>query len=221
MPTLIFGPRTRLARSLIHEMELGADSTFLVAWSEDESGRLKTAHPDNPVYQAWQNGSLPPELTQLVIFICALGPVHPGLPNPGVDTLRATRDFQILERILDEHRHGLIHIVFVSSIVALFPRRARAYYAGWKSMVEGVLQTLSTSHPRCFLTILYPGRLIEQRDGKRPLSFFYTTYRALAKEMVKIKGPQKPFKRIIGIDARLWLAIQAILAWRQFVFGVS
>jgi hypothetical protein len=86
-------------------------------------------------------------------------------------------------------------------------------------MVEGALQTLSTSHPQCFLTVLYPGRLIEQCDGKRPLSFLYTTYRALAKEMVKIKSPQRPLKRIIGIDARLWVATQAISAWHHFVFG--
>lgn len=219
MSTLILGSRTRLARSLLQEMTVGAESTFLVAWSENEKGILESAHPTNPIYPAWQNCSLPTGSAQLVIFVCALGPVHPGLPDPSADILRATRDFEILKRILDENRNGLVHIVFVSSIVALFPRRARAYYAGWKSMVEGVLQSLSASHPQCFLSILYPGRLIEQYDGKRPVSFLYTTFRSLAKEMMKIKGTQKPLHRIVGIDARLWLATQAMLAWRPFVFG--
>ena len=219
MSTLILGSRTRLARSLLQEMTLRAESAFLVAWSENEMGILKSAHPANPIYPAWQNSSLPAASTQLVIFVCALGPVHPGLPDPRADTLRATRDLEILKRILDENRNGLVHIVFVSSVVALFPRRARAYYAGWKSMVEGVLESLSASHPHCLLSVLYPGRLIEQHDNRRPVSFLYTTFRDLAQEMMKIKGTQKPLHRIVGIDARLWLATQAMLAWRPFVFG--
>jgi len=105
----------------------------------------------------------------------------------------------------------------------------RTYYVGWKCLAESMIRDLLTNQDRVSLSVLYPGRLVSQKSLLSPLSFLHTTYRRFAQRLVRIANscprPSQrgaactPHREIVGLDARILLALKAFGLLIRAVFG--
>ena len=138
------------------------------------------------------------------IHVCALGPVHPETALPGADAVNVDRDLGVVARLLDEAAGRDVHVVLVSSVLALAPAADRAYYAGWKNVVEEELAAMVAEHSSARLSVLYPGRLMAAEERRRPWHRLHTTFERLAARMTQAGiGPGR--SRLVGLDARAWV----------------
>jgi hypothetical protein len=80
--------------------------------------------------------------------------VHPEAPALAVDMDAVTRDVGMVEAILAAYPETAVHVVFVSTILALSASPRRGYYGGWKSVIEGALTAVVARYPRAVLTVL-------------------------------------------------------------------
>jgi hypothetical protein len=119
----------------------------------------------------------------------------------------ALRDLRVVSGILQSNRDADVHVLFISSVLALAPRRDRHYYAGFKCLNEGALNAMIQDHENARLSVLYPGRCVDRKPSYPSPSRLYTTYQALAEKMLSVLSSGER-RAIIGIDARLWLALR-------------
>jgi hypothetical protein len=141
------------------------------------------------------------------LVVCALGPVHPGPARVGLDAEHAARDLGAIERLLAATADRPVGVVLISTVIALAPGPERRYYGGWKCLVEQQLADLvAAASPRATFSVVYPGRIV---DGpvRRVLPGLSTTYRGLAATIDRLG--RSPRTRVSGIDARLWLVVNA------------
>ena len=213
VPTVVLGPRTRLATALLCA---SSDELVLVARDAAEERALVASRPGTAILRAWEDAAIAPREAAAVVC-CALGPIHPDAPDPAKDAAATVRDLAVVARVV--RAQPAAHVVFVSSVLALSPRGARAYYAGAKGLAEGALAALVAAHPGARLSVLYPGRLIEARSAGRPASFLYTTYAAMADAIVRELRRGRGGRRIVGADARLWLAARGVASFASALRG--
>jgi hypothetical protein len=199
--TVVLGPRTRVGAALL----AGAGSaTYAVA--RDDRDRSELASSGATVIGAHTSGPLLGDTrpSALRIHVCALGPVHPETAQPEDDASFVERDLDLVARLLGEADGREAHVVLISSILALAPAGDRAYYAGWKNVVEERLASLVAAHPGGRLSVLYPGRLMAAEERTRPWHRMHTTFERLATLMNDVsEGPAR--SRTVGLDARIWL----------------
>ena len=199
--SVVLGPRTRLGAALL----AGAGSAqHLYAVARDDRDRAELASSPATVIGTQDGGPLLGDARpgSLRIHVCALGPVHPETAHAD-DASFVARDLDLVARLLGEAEGREVHVVLVSSILALAPASDRAYYAGWKNVVEEELATLAGAHG-ARLSVLYPGRLMAADERRRPWHRTHTTFERLAALMNDVsEGPGR--SRTVGLDARIWL----------------
>lgn len=203
--TVVLGPKTRLGAALL----TGADAaTYAVA--RDDSDRAQLGSCGATVIDAHTSGPMLGDTrpSALRIHVCALGPVHPETARPEDDASLVDRDLDVVARLLGEADGREAHVVLVSSILALAPAADRAYYAGWKNVVEEKLASIVAAHPGGRLSVLYPGRLLAAEERTRPWHRMHTTFERLATLMNDVsEGPAR--SRTVGLDARIWLVTRS------------
>jgi hypothetical protein len=200
--TVVLGPRTRLGAALLAGAGTGQ---ALYAVARDDRDRAALAASTATVIGAHDSGPLLGTTgpRALRIHVCALGPVHPETAHAD-DASFVARDLDLVARLLGEAEGREVHVVLVSSILALAPAADRAYYAGWKNVVEEELAALVAAHPGGRLSVLYPGRLMAAQERRRPWHRTHTTFERLATLMNDVsEGPAR--SRTVGLDARIWL----------------
>ena len=123
-------------------------------------------------------------------------------------------DCRTLGAILRGYSELPLHLVFVSSALALCPRPGREYYAGWKNVAEGLVRQMAAGSNVACLSVFYPGRLVERKEPLRPGSWLHSSYEELAEALVSLVRQNRSRVAVFGLDARLWLTLQAFkLAW--------
>ena len=207
--SILLGPGTRLASALLSVA--GASCRWLGVAPDAEAVEVVSArHPSLPLIEGWQPDlALDVPAGPVNIFCCALGPIHAQAPALSRDAGDALRDLHISASILARCAPYGAHIVFVSSILALCPRRARAYYAGWKNVTETALLALGGQRDGLVFSVLYPGRLVDEEAGILPRCI-HTPYRRLAKRMLAVAETGVSCRRLAGIDARLLLMARGL-----------
>ena len=220
MRIVLFGPRTRLAQSVLADDWVRGQSLICVARTPVEAEWIRGACPSseillgwNPAGIRWVNGG------PAGVLMCAAGVIHPGLECLETDHRAVLRDLGILEAIVRSQAGESVHVVFMSSVLALGRSPGRGYYAGWKAIMEGAVAGIVANAPRALLSILYPGRLMEERSIARPMSFLSTQYRRAAQAMIQAARSTSPRRAVLGLDARLWLAVRGLVAWRDALMG--
>jgi hypothetical protein len=205
--TVVLGPKTRLGAALLATI----DSDHAYAVARDDRDHAALASCGATVIGAEAAGPLLGDTrpTALRIHVCALGPVHPETAQSGADAASVDRDLTVVSRLLDEAAGGDVHVVLVSTVLALAPAADRAYYAGWKNVVEEELAALVAEHPSARLSVLYPGRLMTASERRRPWHRIHTTFERLAARMTQAgDGPGR--SRLVGLDARAWLLTRSL-----------
>ena len=220
MLVVVFGPQTRLAKALLSSSSWERETSFLlVARNAGEHEAVTLAQPRAAVHRAWEPDSpLPAEDEAVTIFCCAFGVIHPGTVVPAHDLERVEADCRALGAILRTYAERRVHLVFVSSALALCPRPGREYYAGWKNVAEGLERQMAEgSHVAC-LSVFYPGRLVEKKEPLKPVSWLHSSYTELAEALVSSARQNRSRIAVFGLDARLWLTMQAVrLAWSGLI----
>jgi hypothetical protein len=210
----VFGPRSRLGRALCDAAELRAHRILLVARDAEEAEWIAANRPGAETLNAWEpSPSLPQGVSRIGVACCAFGVIHPGPPDPCSDAAAALRDLRLIEVVLRAYRDRDVHVAFVSSVLALSPRRERAYYAGWKSVLQESIAAVVRPFPRARLSVLYPGRLVEERSFRRPASLLHSGYRQFGSALLETLESGAPRRHVIGLDARLWLAARGAAAF--------
>jgi hypothetical protein len=213
---VVFGPQTRLARALLASSSWASGTTFLlVARHITEYDALRVAQPGAALYQAWEPGSvLVDEGEAVAIVCCAFGPIHPGAAVAADDLRRADADCRALGAILRKYSELRLHLLLISTVLALCPRPGREYYAGWKNVVEGLVRQAVEPRREAGLSVFYPGRLVERKTLATPASMLQTSYRELAEEVVSDVRQNRSRRAVLGVDSRLWLTLRCLgLGW--------
>jgi nucleoside-diphosphate-sugar epimerase len=147
------------------------------------------------------------------VAVCALGPVHPGPSDLAADTAGMQRDLAFLERLLHVAADRPVRLVLLSSVVALAPTADRRYYGGFKSLAEQSLLSLLADRPQARLDVLYPGRLVAPADRTRPWHRLHAGFSRLAAHLERCLGDRgrgAGRRRVVGLDARLWLLVRSL-----------
>jgi NAD(P)-dependent dehydrogenase (short-subunit alcohol dehydrogenase family) len=215
MLIVVIGPQTRLANAVLNSSSWESGTTFLlVARHADEYDAVALAHPGAAVYRSWDPESPMPDAEAVAVLCCAFGLIHPGAVAASADLQKTGADYAMLERILRQYSERPVHLVLISSVLALCARPGREYYAGWKHVVEGLVRQLAEEGQRRTVSVLYPGRLVETtaREGTRV--FPHTSYRTLAEKAVLAVQDNRSVNAVVGLDARLWLMLRSAgLLW--------
>lgn len=215
--SVIVGPRTRLGRELSRVLPGPASERYLVARDPHEAALLRDLDPGAVVVHAWETQSgLPSGCAKVAVYVCALGPIHPGDPDFAIDAERATGDLRFLSTLLAQLRESEVHLVFVSSVLArVGARTSRCYYAGFKNVVEGLLAGMVATHGRGLMSVLHPGRLLDSRSIRWPMSLLRTPYHRLAQKLLRVTSRGRARRITIGPDARLLTVARALAeTWR-------
>jgi hypothetical protein len=218
--SLVLGPRTRLGGELLPLLPGSVGDRLLVARDPAEASVLAGQWPGAVVAPAWEPGwAWPIGFERVAVHVCALGPIHPGAIEWDAHARAIDRDLGVVTRALAAYARCPVHVLFVSSALALAPpRAARRAYAGFKSMIEGELARLVERHGRGTLSVVYPGRLLETRSIRRPASLLHTSFARLARTMCGIAAQDRPRRSMVGPDARLLgLATSAAAAIRALL----
>jgi hypothetical protein len=153
--------------------------------------------------------------TSVEVVVAALGPVHPETDDArgGLATEHAAvvRDLALLAAVLEAAAAAgavPVRVVLVSSVIALAPGDDRRRYGGWKNLVEAEVAALVAAHPGARLAVVYPGRLLDPGERRRPWHRLHTPYAVVA-ERIEDALAGRAVSRLVGADARLWLAVRA------------
>lgn len=213
--TVVIGPKTRLAAEVLARLDGTGEAVVLVARDPADVAVLEPAvRPGVTVVDASADdvgaavtlAPREPEGATVRLVVAALGPVHPGPPDHEADAAAVRRDLGVVEQVLGCELP--VHVVLVSTVIALAPGADRRYYGGWKALVEQQLGHLVAQHPGCALSVLHPGRLVAAAD-RGPAQRVHTTYERLA-ALVLRADPARPRGRVVGADARIWLLVRSI-----------
>jgi hypothetical protein len=219
--TIVLGPLTDLGACWLRFASANAFDICVVARHETDAARLRAAWPNAAVILAGDRSATWPQgCRQLVLCGCAVGLIHPRKPDWAADVAAADRDIRLHEEILAAYSSVPIHVIYVSSVLALSPR-GTAHYAGWKNVVLGTLAGLIAATPNARLSVLYPGRLIKKRLLGQPASLVSTLHEHLAARIGRIASSGKSTRRVIGIDAHLWLLARGLPTWLVTMSGSS
>ena len=229
---VVFGPCTTLAKHILSTSWAGQKNLLLVARDKEEARRLGSSFPAAEILACWlpeHKWKWPDAYGCITVLLCAFAVIHPVTPDWSSHCEATRRDIEILAHVLRKFRGQVIKLVFVSSVLALAPKPERTYYVGWKCLAESMIRDLLTNQERASLSVLYPGRLASQKNLLSPLSFLHTTYRRFAQRLVRIAnscprpsqrgGACKPHREIVGLDARILLALKAFGLLIRAVFG--
>lgn len=207
--SVVVGPRTRLGQQLVQRLAPAGRVVVVSRGSGDASALAETGAEIVPADVPLELG---PDAT-VHLYVCALGPVHPtddAAPDLAADTSAADRDLAFVESVLRSTAAD-VRVVLVSTVIALAPGADRRYYGGWKGLVEQQVRTLVHDlRPDAGVSVLYPGRLV---DGSPSLSQRLSTdYGRLA--TIAQRAAVRGTSRVVGLDARLWLARRLLsLTW--------
>jgi hypothetical protein len=218
--SVILGPRTRLGLELVHALAGPPAERILIARDQRDATLLVGLDPGAIIAQVGAPlPELPARCDRLAIYICALGPVHAGDEDLAAHAAAALRELGVIRDLLAQVPSRAFHVVHVSSVLArIGPRSSRAYYAGFKNLVEGRLAALVAEHGGGKLSVVHPGRLRSSRSALRPRSLLETSYRRLARRLIRIATRNRARRITVGIDARLLtLARSAAECWRALV----
>jgi hypothetical protein len=216
MLVVVIGPQTRLAKAVLSSSSWGSETTFLlVARNIGEYEAAKLAHPRAALYRAWEpEARLLEEDEAVAVLCCAFGVIHPGAVAASADLQKTGADYLTLETILRKYSDLPMHLVLISSVLALCPIPGREYYAGWKNVVEALVRERAEKHRTVRLSVFYPGRLIETARLDRPSAFLHTSYHRMAEHVVSAVHKKQCLNVVVGLDARLWLAARSFgLVW--------
>jgi hypothetical protein len=216
MLVVVIGPQTRLAKAVLSSSSWRSETTFLlVARNIGEYEAAKLAHPRAALYRAWDPESPLLEGDEAIaVLCCAFGVIHPGVVAASADLQKTGADYVTLKRILRKYSDRPMHLVLISSVLALCPLPGREYYAGWKNVVEGLVRQRAEKHGTVRLSVFYPGRLIETTTHRRPSAFLHTSYQKMAEHVVSAVQENRCLDLVVGLDARLWLALRSVgLVW--------
>ncbi len=207
VPLVVVGPRTRVGRSLL---ALREGPVLAVSRHADDTAALAGA--DVLDVEDDDLGTRLAGASAVDVAVCALGPVHPGAPDHDRDVAGLRRDLGLLRRVLAAADGRAVRIVLVSSVVALAPTPDRRYYGGAKSLVEQLLLELVAAHPHARLDVLYPGRLLAAGEGTRPWHRLHARFDRVAAHVERALRASQPLgrRRVVGLDARLWLAVRSL-----------
>ena len=206
---LVMAPRTRLAASLLARTDPGRDLAIVVRHDGDEQWAAET-YPGIARVRTDAARPLAAAYDDVVVHACALGAMTP-VPTSTLadDSAALVRDIDFIGRVVD-HGSPSVHVVFVSTVLALSPRRERQYYAGWKCIAEYELVRRFRANPAVRVSVVYPGRITEERSLRAPKSMIYTPYDALAARLDRLGREGGEFRQVVGADARAWLAVRGI-----------
>jgi len=199
----IFGGRTRLARELYLQATQAGLSVFVLFASAGDRAVLLQHYPEGAIVD-----SLPTSAREVAVVVCALGLVHPASPDAHAHLGKFAAECETLSELAAGYR-GQLHLILVSTVIALLPGRERAYYAGFKNLAEAMAAAACRRCPGSLLSVLYPGHLVEKRGGRGLASLLATPYDRLTLLLVKVIGSKQPTARVVGADARLWVVARA------------
>lgn len=217
--SVILGPRTRLGLELVHALAGPPAERILIARDQRDATLLDEMDCGATIAQVGRPLPLPPQCDSVAIYVCALGPVHAGDEDFEAHAAAVLRELGVIRDVLAQVSSRAFHVVHVSSVLArIGPRSSRAYYAGFKNLVEGRLAALVAEHGGGKLSVVHPGRLRSSRSALRPRSLLETSYRRLARRLIRIATRNRARRITVGIDARLLtLARSAAECWRALV----
>jgi hypothetical protein len=216
MLVVVLGPQTRLATALLNSTSWHPGTAFLlVTRSIPEYEAVKRKYPSMALYRSWDPDSrLLEENETVTVLCCAFGVIHPGSVEASGDLQKANAGYRTLEMLLRTYSGLPVHLVLISSVLALCPRPGREYYAGWKNVVEGLLRHIAATRRGVGLSVFYPGRLVEANTFGSPSSWLHTSYQQLAEEVVSHVQHKQSRAAIVGLDSSLWLAMRCLwLVW--------
>jgi hypothetical protein len=144
------------------------------------------------------------------VALCALGPVHPGPVDLDADAAAIRRDLDFVAAVLSAADGRPVRVVLVSSVVALAPGPDRRYYGGVKAQVEQALVSLLANYPTVTLDVLYPGRIVDADERTRPWHRLHADFARVAALVERALRAGTARRRVVGLDARLWLAMRAL-----------
>jgi len=251
---VVFGPCTTLAKHVLSTERAGQKNLLLVARDKKEAKQLSASFPAAEILACWlpeRQWKWPVTSGCITVLLCAFSVIHPVTPDWPSHCEATRRDIEILARVLAKFRGYVIKVVFISSVLAISPATSlvprpsslvrrwkmddgrwtslpqRTYYVGFKCLAEALITDLLTNQERASLSVLYPGRLVNQKSLLSPLSFLHTTYRRFAQRLVRIanscppdvRRAYTPHREIVGLDARILLALKAFGLLIRTVFG--
>ncbi|MCX6408093.1 MAG: hypothetical protein NTV28_14345 [Propionibacteriales bacterium] len=207
VPLVLVGPRTRVGRSLLALRE-----GPVLAVSRDAADTAALQGADVLDVAGDDVDARLAGAPAVDVAVCALGPVHPGVPDHDRDVAGLRRDLGLLRRVLGAADGRPVRIVLVSSVVALAPTPDRRYYGGAKSLVEQLLLELVAAHPHARLDVLYPGRLLAAGERTRPWHRLHARFDRVAALVEQALRSSQPVgrRRVVGLDARLWLLVRSL-----------
>lgn len=208
--TVVFGPRTRLGAEFVRGAAPVRRSLYAAARNGLEVEAVRAAWPGATVLLLPGLAGLDGRAADCVeILLLAFGPVRPGPGGYSDGQAAFARDLAGIDAILDARRGGKLRVVLVSTVLALAgPRPSRLGYAGWKLLAEAAVRERLAGCAGATLSVLYPGRLIAGRRLSKPSTWLATSYRKLARMVAKAASAGIPGRRVVGLDARLWLLFQ-------------
>jgi hypothetical protein len=201
---LLIGGKTRLARALAVQARAAGTPVRVLHRSPAEQTALMPHYPAAELLSADALAPAGAGHPWLGVVVCALGAVHPGCPAPATDLAEFSREAAALGTLPGALGPGL-HVVLVSSVLALAPQRDRSFYGGSKNLAEATCASVLRDHPNARLSVVYPGRLVEARHASQPGSWLATPYRTLSLRLLMLLRHGQPVSRTVGLDARLWL----------------
>lgn len=212
VPLVVVGPRTRVGRSLLERRD---GPVLAVSRGAVDASALQAAGTSGPDLLDVAGDDVAERLAGAAavdVAVCALGPVHPGTPDPEGDAAGVQRDLALLRRVLRAADDRPVRVVLVSSVVALAPTPDRRYYGGAKSLVEQLLLELVAAHPRARLDVLHPGRLVAAGEATRPWHRLHARFDRVAAHVERALRADRTEgrRRVVGLDARLWLAVRSL-----------
>ncbi len=211
--TVVIGPKTRYGQALAAELLERGEPVVLVARDAADVAALASVADSGATVVDASTADLTAETAKVAgsagsvrLAIGALGPIHPHEPAVAADAACVTRDLELVRAVLAT---GLpTHVVLISTILTLAPGDERRYYGGWKGVVEQQVAHLVDQTRDARLSVLYPGRLF-YAPGSAIWKRMHATYRRLVSVTLDLTL-DRPRSRVVGIDARIWLAVRSI-----------
>lgn len=202
---VVVGPRTQLGAALLKRLE-GRD-VVAVARHQRDADALAAIDGARVALATDVTGVVAGD-TDLVLHVCALGPIHPEDPRPD-DAERFASELATIEALVAATT-GSVRIVFVSSVIALAPTPDRRLYGGWKNLAEEHLDRVALRHgARVTVSVVYPGRIVAPSQRSGLSDRISSTFEKVARRLLA-EASRKPRRAVVGIDAKVWSALRAM-----------
>lgn len=202
---VVVGPRTQLGAALLKRLE-GRD-VVAVARHQRDADALAAIDGARVALATDVTGVVAGD-TDLVLHVCALGPIHPEDPRPD-DAERFASELATIEALVAATT-GSVRIVFVSSVIALAPTPDRRLYGGWKNLAEEHLDRVALRYgARVTVSVVYPGRIVAPSQRSGLSDRISSTFEKVARRLLA-EASRKPRRAVVGIDAKVWSALRAM-----------